>query len=100
MPPSGPESLPAAASDDAAAQNPRIVVVSDAGPLISLGRLDLIGPLVALFADVQVPEVVIRECLARRERAQSMCLKVTGTLGVLVRARQQGLVGPLELVCE
>lgn len=128
-----------------------IVVVSDAGPLISLGRLDLIGLLGALFAEVQVPEVVIRECLARpdnpdalrirhaldqrhlvgcptpletltgldagesaaivrakaigaavllderagRQRALVMGLMVTGTLGVLVRARQRGLIGPL-----
>lgn len=151
MPPSGPDSRSVTAPDDVAELSPRIVVVSDAGPLISLGRLDLIGLLGALFAEVQVPEVVIRECLARpgnadtvrirhalaqqtlvpcptpletlagldpgesavivhakaigaavlmderagRARAQSMGLKVTGTLGVLVRARLLGLVSPL-----
>jgi len=127
------------------------VVVSDAGPLISLGRLDLIGLLNALYAEVLVPGVVIKECMARpgnvdtlrirqalnqglltpcptplqtlagldpgesaaithanaigagvllderagRLRAQAMGLRVTGTLGVLVRARQHGLIGPL-----
>jgi predicted nucleic acid-binding protein len=43
----------------------RRVVVSDAGPLISLGRLDLLSVLPALFAGVQVPEQVLRECAAR-----------------------------------
>lgn len=130
---------------------PVIVVVSDAGPLIALGRLDLIDVLGELFAQVQVPQEVIRECLARpgnadalrirqaldqgrliacqgpsqtlagldpgesavivhagvigaavlmderagRQRALAMGLRVTGTLGVLVRARQRGLIGPI-----
>lgn len=130
---------------------PAGVVVSDAGPLISLGRADLIGVLRALFAEVLVPEAVVRECLARpgnvdalrigraldqgllhscqtppqelpglgpgesaailhaaaigatvlmderagRARARELGLQVTGTLGVLVRARQLQIVGPL-----
>ena len=130
---------------------PDVVVVSDAGPLIALGRLDLIAVLNAMFAVAQVPDAVVRECLARpdnpdalriraaldhgqlvacptslqtlaglgagesavivhakaigaavlmderagRQRAQAMGLMVTGTLGVLVRARQRGLVGPI-----
>ena len=41
------------------------VVVSDAGPLISLGRLDVLGVLFAQFAQVQVPQAVLDECLAR-----------------------------------
>jgi hypothetical protein len=44
---------------------PLRVVVSDAGPLISLGRLDLLTLLPELFASVQVPEQVLRECAAR-----------------------------------
>lgn len=36
-----------------------IVVVSDAGPLISLARLDLLTLLLSLFAEVQVPHYVI-----------------------------------------
>ena len=39
--------------------------MSDAGPLIALGRLDLLSLLEALFAEVQVPEQVLRECAAR-----------------------------------
>ena len=127
------------------------LVVSDAGPLIALGRLDLLHVLGALFSEVQVPEVVVAECMARpgnpdtlriryaldtglllvcgapagllagleagesaaitralavgaavlmderagRQRALAMGLAVTGTLGVLVRARRRGLIGPL-----
>lgn len=127
------------------------VVVSDAGPLISLGRLDLLVLLRELFAEVQVPDIVIEECLARpdnvdaqrirqalshgllincpaptallpglepgesaaisraleigaallmderagRAHALSLGLVVTGTVGVLVRARRRELIGPL-----
>ncbi len=129
----------------------RTVVVSDAGPLISLGRMDLLHLLARLFAEVQVPQAVIAECMARplnsdaqrirlalesglllactaapldapeldpgeseaisraleigadllideraaRVRAAALGIVVTGTLGVLVRARRKGLVGPL-----
>ena len=41
------------------------IVVSDAGPLISLGRLDLLALLPALFAQVQVPQQVLDECLEK-----------------------------------
>lgn len=130
---------------------PGVVVVSDAGPLISLARLDLLILLQHLFEEVQVPDAVIGECMARpgnadtvrisaaidsgllqpcttpamklpglelgecaaiaraleigaallmderaaRAQAASLGLAVTGTLGVLVRARRRGLVGPL-----
>ena len=40
------------------------VVVADSGPLIALGRLDRLELLHFLFADVQVTETVINECLA------------------------------------
>lgn len=127
------------------------VVVSDAGPLIALGRLDLLHLLGELFAQVQVPQAVISECMARplnldatriqaaiasglllpcsatplelpdldpgeceaiaraleigadllideraaRARASALGINVTGTLGVLVRARRRSLVGPI-----
>jgi predicted nucleic acid-binding protein len=50
------------------------VVVADAGPLIALGRLDILAVLANLFEQVQVPELVLAECL------------------VLVRAKRKGLV--------
>jgi predicted nucleic acid-binding protein len=126
----------------------RSIVVSDAGPLISLGRLDLLALLPAQFAQVQVPQAVLDECLARptlpdavrireavhsgsllvcdavpvaaneldfgeraaigraleigaglladdraaRAWAEAHGLDVIGTLGVLVRARNRGLI--------
>ena len=124
------------------------VVVSDAGPLICLGRLDLLGLLPALFAEVQVPDQVILECTSRwqspdaaritaavvqgwltpctplqmmegplgrgeraaiaralaigaslltddqeaRELAETLQLTVVGTLGILIRSKQAGLL--------
>ena len=47
------------------------IVVSDAGPLISLGRLDLLSLLPALFSKVQVPQQVLAECLVRPEQADT-----------------------------
>ena len=47
------------------ARQPPGLVVSDAGPLISLGRLDLLQVLPALFAQVQVPQQVMDECLVK-----------------------------------
>ena len=41
------------------------IIVSDAGPLISLGRLDLLALLPALFAQIQVPQQVLDECLEK-----------------------------------
>jgi uncharacterized protein len=43
------------------------LVVTDAGPLIALGRLDLLSLLPRLFEEVQIPEAVLAECLARPE---------------------------------
>lgn len=43
------------------------LVVTDAGPLMALGRQDLLGLLPALFQHVHVPDVVVRECLAHPE---------------------------------
>jgi hypothetical protein len=63
-----PASAPDTPAQRGAAAEPGLispVVVSDAGPLIALGRLDLLHVLGVLFTQVQVPEVVIAECLAR-----------------------------------
>ena len=143
-------SLPASEVEPQAGTAPP-VVVSDAGPLISLGRLDLLHLLTTLFSAVHVPQLVVLECLARpanldaqrirvmlssgqfkvcaadpmdlpglepgecaaighaltisagvllddgaaRHRAAALGLPVMSTLGVLVRARQRDLVGPL-----
>lgn len=41
------------------------MVVADAGPLIALGRLNVLRLLPNLFDDVQVTEALLGECLAR-----------------------------------
>jgi predicted nucleic acid-binding protein len=53
-------------------------VVCDAGPLIALGRLDLLGLLPRLFRQAYVPEAVLAECVARpalldAQRIRSAC---------------------------
>lgn len=85
-----PASAPDTTAQRGAAAEPGLigpVVVSDAGPLIALGRLDLLHVLGVLFTQVQVPEVVIAECLARpgnpdtrriRSALDSGLLQVTG----------------------
>jgi len=47
------------------------VVVSDAGPLIALGRLDLLHLLTQQFSEVQVPQQVIKECIQRTASADT-----------------------------
>jgi hypothetical protein len=53
----------------------RRIVVSDAGPLISLGRLDLLTLLSALFASVHVPQQVFDECQARPGQADAQRIR-------------------------
>jgi predicted nucleic acid-binding protein len=60
-----------------------IAVVSDAGPLIALGRLNLLPLLARLFSQVQVPEVVLAECLARPGNADTLRIQLAVQQGVL-----------------
>ena len=55
------------------------VVVSDAGPLIALGRLDLWHLLPALFAQVQVPSAVLTECMARPQNTDAIRIRLAVT---------------------
>ena len=59
------------------------VVVSDAGPLIALGRLDLLSLLFELFDDVQVPHAVLAECMARPELLDAQRIQAVVTGGLL-----------------
>jgi uncharacterized protein len=87
LPPSAPE-MPSAVS--------RRVVVSDAGPLISLGRLDLLSVLPALFATVQVPDQVLRECAARPNNADAAHINTAIQTGWLLPCGMQVVEsGPL-----
>ncbi|MBT9610860.1 MAG: DUF3368 domain-containing protein [Aquabacterium sp.] len=57
---------------------PRLInklVVTDAGPLMALGRQDLLGLLPMLFQQVHVPDAVVRECLARPELPDAQRIK-------------------------
>lgn len=60
------------------------VVVSDAGPLISLGRLDLLAVLPKVFAQVQVPTTVLDECMARPDNADAPRIQAALDQGWLV----------------
>lgn len=60
-----------------------VVVVTDAGPLIALGRLDLIHLLPALFHTVQVPHAVLTECMARPQQADALRIQAAVQAGVL-----------------
>ena len=59
------------------------VVVSDSGPLIALGRLDLLALLPALFAQVQVPQEVLIECLARPANTDAVRIQAAVAQGWL-----------------
>lgn len=74
----------------------RVVVVSDAGPLICLGRLDLLRLLPALFADVQVPEQVLYECTSRWQSPDATRIKTAVARGWLTACGLQPMIdGPL-----
>ena len=65
------------------------VVVADAGPLIALGRLDMLALLGGLFEQVQVPEIVLAECLARPELADAQRIRAAVDSGLLLRCDGQ-----------
>ena len=52
------------------------VVVSDAGPLIALAKLDLLRLLPELFSTVYVPEVVVKEATRQCERKDARDITV------------------------
>ena len=86
MQPSGPDpDSPAGKGPEQSQPAPTRVVVSDAGPLISLGRLDLLQVLGQLFAEVQVPDVVIDECLARPDNIDAERIRQALSSGLLLR---------------
>ena len=73
------------------------IVVSDAGPLISLGRLDLLALLPALFTQVQVPQQVMAECLARPEQIDTRRVMAAVDAGWLLVCVAVALPEPAEL---
>lgn len=59
------------------------LVVADAGPLIALGRLNLLSLLPRLFEEVHLPEAVRSECLARPDLADAKRIEAAITHGWL-----------------
>jgi len=80
---------------------PRIVV-SDAGPLLlscpsastPLPGLEP-GESAAITRALEMSAALLMDERAGRAHALALGLQITGTLGVLVRARRRGLIGPL-----
>ena len=73
------------------------VAVSDAGPLIALGRLDKLALLYALFHQVQVPDAVLAECLARPEQADTQRVLAALDNSWIQRCAAVPLAAPPEL---
>ena len=68
------------------------VVVSDAGPLICLGRLDLLRLLPALFADVQVPDRVLLECTSRWQSPDAARIRAAVAKGWMTACGPQQMI--------
>lgn len=68
------------------------VVVSDAGPLICLGRLDLLRLLPAVFAEVQVPDRVLLECTSRWQSADAARIRKAVSIGWLTACAPQQMI--------
>lgn len=59
------------------------IVVTDAGPLMALGRQDLIGLLAQIFARVMVPQVVLDECLRHPQLNDAQRIQAAVSAGTL-----------------
>lgn len=62
---------------------PEHIVVTDAGPLMALGRQDLIGLLPQVFARVTVPRVVLDECLRHPQMDDAQRIQAAVLAGAL-----------------
>jgi predicted nucleic acid-binding protein len=80
-------------------------VIVDTSSLIALEKIGLLNLLCDLYSEVLVPESVMREygpiglpCLSVRRVVSNlyMGLKITGTIGVLLRAERSGLIESAE----
>ena len=79
--------MPTSAADPGGRTAPTpAIVVSDAGPLIALGRLDLLHLPRALFSAVHVPDQVATECLARPDNLDAQRIRAMLDSGQLTRS--------------
>lgn len=74
-----------------------LVIASDAGPLISLGRLDLLALLQVLFTQVQVPQQLVAECLTRPEQVDTRRVMAALNADGLLACVAVPLPEPIEL---
>ncbi|SHK96271.1 DUF3368 domain-containing protein [Fibrobacter sp. UWEL] len=74
-------------------------VVINSTPLIILGNLNLLNVLHRLYGVVSVPQAVIREITAKKT-AKFLGLTVTGTLGVLLKAKSNGIIGEVKPIMD
>lgn len=70
------------------------LVVADAGPLISLGRLAELSLLPRLFGKVHVPPIVMDECLALPLRSGAAAIRQALDDGWLVRGEAAEVAAP------
>lgn len=75
-----------------------MIVYSNTTPFIALASIGRLELLPKIFGKVHVAEAVIEECaeggriLVGRRTAEYLGLNVTGTLGVLAKAKTLGLI--------
>jgi predicted nucleic acid-binding protein len=81
---------------------PERIVVSNTSPLQYLHQVGLLDLLEKLYGEVLVPPAVQEELRAgeRRGIARLNGLTCTGTLGVLLRAKQNGLLSSVSPVLQ
>jgi predicted nucleic acid-binding protein len=68
------------------------IIVCNAGPLIALAGIQQLPILKNLYTGLLVAEAVVHELTGRRVASLVYALTVTGTGGILLAAKQAGLV--------
>lgn len=70
------------------------LIVADSGPLISLGRLDLLSLLARLFGQVRVPQAVLDECMAKPGQDDTLRVQAALDAGWLLVCRAHPIQAP------
>ena len=72
-------------------------VLANTTPLIALANIDRLDLLNKLYGTIFVPQAVMDDDAAKKT-AKFLGLKVTGTLGVLLKAKREGYLDKVEPV--